>query len=292
MSIRTLMAAIAFLAALFAVELTSPALAQETVDYDRIINLAGRQRMLSQRMAKEAVLITLGVDVEENMRRLRSSRDLFDRTLAGLKDGDESQGLAGTSNANTIASLEEVEAVWALMDDAVTSGLAAGRLSEGQLAVIVDLSPVLLGASEGLVTAFVEEVKTRPIYTVLVEAVNVSGRQRMLSQQMAMQYFLIAHDVDTDRNRQALQESIQHFDRALAGLIDGDPDQRLIAAPTVDIQLQLATVRRLWSEQVSPILFPVLNGEVPSAKAVDDLARLNLDLLREMNRAVEMYEML
>ena len=292
MSIRTLTVAIALVTAFLAIELTPPALAQQSVDYDRAINMAGRQRMLSQRMAKEAILISLGVDVEENMSRLRASRDLFARTLTGLKTGDESQGLAGTSDNNTIESLEEAEAVWAMMDDAVSSGLAAGWFSEDQIALVVDLSPMLLNASEGVVTAYLEEVKTRPIYTVLVEAINVSGRQRMLSQRMAMQYFLIARDVDSDDNRQALQDSIQHFDRALAGLIDGDPDQRLIAAPTVEIQLQLATVRRIWSGQVSPLMYPVLNGNAPSAEAVDELARLNLELLREMNLAVEMYEML
>ena len=292
MSIRTLTVAIAMVAALLAIELTPPAMAQQSVDYDHVINLAGRQRMLSQRMAKEAILISLGVDVEENMDRLRASRDLFDRTLTGLKVGDASQGLAGTSDNNTIESLEEAEAVWALMDDAVSSGLAAGRFSEGQLALVVDLSPMLLSASEGVVTAFLEEVRTRPVHTVLVEAINVSGRQRMLSQRMAMEYFLIARDVDTDTNRRALQESIRHFDRALSGLIDGDPDQRLIAAPTAEIQLQLATVRRIWSGQVSPLLYPVLNGNAPSTEAVHDLARLNLELLREMNLAVEMYEML
>ena len=292
MSIRTLTVAIALVTALLTIELTPPAMAQENADYDHVINLAGRQRMLSQRIAKEAVLISLGVDVEENMGRLRASRDLFDSTLAGLKTGDESQGLVGTSDGNTLQSLEEVEAVWALMDDAVSEGLAAGRFSEGRVALVVELSPMLLSTSESLVTALLEEGKTRPVHTVLIEAINVSGRQRMLSQRMAMQYFLIARDLDTDENRQALQESIQRFDRALAGLIDGDPDQRLIAAPTAEIELQLSNIRRLWSVQVSPLMYPVLNGVSPSTESVDELARLNLELLREMNRAVEMYEML
>lgn len=292
MSIRTLTVAIALVTALLTIDLAPPALAQQNVDYEHVINLAGRQRMLSQRMAKEALLISLGVDVDENMDRLRASRDLFARTLSGLKVGDESQGLAGTSDNNTIESLEEVEAVWAMMDDTVSSGLAAGRFSEGQIALVVELSSLLLSTSEAVVTAFLQEVKTRPIYTVLVEAINISGRQRMLSQRMAMQFLLIARDVETDDNRQALQDSIRRFDRALVGLIDGDPDQRLIAAPTVEIQLQLATVRRLWSGRVSPLMYPVLNGDAPSSEAVDELARLNLELLREMNLAVEMYEML
>ncbi len=292
MSIRTLTVVFALVAALVAVDLTPPAAAQEGVDYDHVINLAGRQRMLSQRMAKEAILVHMGVETEENLRRLRSSRDMFDRTLTGLRSGDESQGLSGTSDGNTLERIEQAEAIWVLMDDVLRSGLDSGRFSEGQVAVLVDLSPMLLSASEDVVTAILEQIETRRVHTVLVEAINVSGRQRMLSQRMAMEYFLIARDFDTDGNRQALRESIESFDRALVGLIDGDPGQRLIAAPTAEIQLQLATVRRIWSGQVSPLLYPVLNGIPPSNDAVDELARLNLELLREMNAAVEMYEML
>lgn len=48
------------------------------------INLAGKQRMLTQKMTKEVLLVKAGIKKEENLKNLRASRDLFHQTLNGL----------------------------------------------------------------------------------------------------------------------------------------------------------------------------------------------------------------
>ena len=278
-------------AALAAYDPSAPA-AAASADYDHIVNLAGRQRMLTQRMAKEAVLIAMDVDRIDNLRRLQESRDLFTRTLAGLRSGDASLDLPGTADPNTAAKLERAELVWSQMDAVLHAGLIAGGFSDQQLGRVIDLSPVLLATSEEVVSAFVAEARKGPIHTVLIEAINVSGRQRMLSQRMAMQFLLIAHGQEQPGSRQALRETADRFEQALRALINGDNELRLIAAPTVDLQLQLASIDGLWSREVAPLIRSIADGATPTPDMVARVARLNLDLLREMNRAVEMYEML
>lgn len=60
-------------------------------DYATYINLAGRQRALSQKMAKETLLIAS--NYEEARASSETTRDLFERTLNGFLVGDPEQGL-------------------------------------------------------------------------------------------------------------------------------------------------------------------------------------------------------
>jgi hypothetical protein len=50
-----------------------------------IIDLSGKQRMLTQKMTKEAFLIKLGIDKESNIKKLKQSSRLFDKTLKGFQ---------------------------------------------------------------------------------------------------------------------------------------------------------------------------------------------------------------
>ncbi len=58
-----------------------------------IVNLAGKQRMLTQKMTKEALAVSRGLEKEEN---LKKTADLFDRTLKGLISGDAELNLPPT----------------------------------------------------------------------------------------------------------------------------------------------------------------------------------------------------
>lgn len=85
--------------------LTGNALIQWTLDQQqadaRLINLAGRQRMLSQQLVKAAqgvVFLESRTDRESSLLELRRSLDLWTSTHEGLRHGDASQGLPGDNS--------------------------------------------------------------------------------------------------------------------------------------------------------------------------------------------------
>ncbi len=83
---------LAFLMALLAVMMAAfagPASAA-TKHFERVLNMTDMQRMLTQKISKETMLIALGVEAERNVRNLQRTRDLFDRTLKGLRVRPES----------------------------------------------------------------------------------------------------------------------------------------------------------------------------------------------------------
>ncbi len=95
-----------------------------------VINVAGRQRMLSQRFAKEALLGTL----------LHQPRPALDRTRAELVEGLAYLAALPLSNADIRRELSATEESWT----AFQSAMASAGTAPGQTAV-AELSEVLLG---------------------------------------------------------------------------------------------------------------------------------------------------
>ncbi|MCP4371929.1 MAG: chemotaxis protein, partial [Deltaproteobacteria bacterium] len=58
-----------------------------------VINLAGKQRMLTQKITKESLALSQGTGTKES---LKKTAELFDKTLKGLKSGDNELGLPPT----------------------------------------------------------------------------------------------------------------------------------------------------------------------------------------------------
>ncbi len=73
------------------------------------INVAGRQRMLSQKMAKEALLVPQGVESRDT---LEKSIKLFEDSHHGLLDGDKAMKLAAANDADVRDQLGKVQSVW------------------------------------------------------------------------------------------------------------------------------------------------------------------------------------
>ncbi len=95
-----------------------------------VINLAGRQRMLTQKMSKEAMAIKAGVAVEENRANLRKTHDLFDRSLKALIHGSSELQLPPTKDLTILEQMNRVQVIWDKFSPAV---LAFTRSSDTDL---------------------------------------------------------------------------------------------------------------------------------------------------------------
>ncbi len=92
-----------------------------------IVNLAGRQRMLSQKMTKEALGVAKDAEDQDlYIKALGGTADLFDRTLGALLDGGETTGSGGdpiilpaTGDAGIRQQLAVVRGIWVPFNVAV-----------------------------------------------------------------------------------------------------------------------------------------------------------------------------
>lgn len=73
-----------------------------------LVDIAGRQRMLIQRMCKEALIIALGVSASETRATLTSVASLFEETQEGLVLGIPAVGIPQLRSMCTMHQMGEV----------------------------------------------------------------------------------------------------------------------------------------------------------------------------------------
>lgn len=262
-------------------------LAVSASEYAVVINLAGRQRMLTQKMSKEMLLVAKGIDADANRASLAKTAQLFDSTLKGLRDGSSELGLPPTESAVTRKQLGKVEKLWASFHAVVKQVVDGGDVDIGKVA---ELNLPLLKNMNTAVRLYEKEAKKATGKSAGV-VINLAGKQRMLTQKMSKEIMLVSLGHDADNNKSNARNTASLFDRTLAGLKDGDSDLELPKTEDAAIRSQLDTVGGLW-QQFKPLVerAGAVGGAPLSTADLEKVASLNLPLLKEMNKAVKMYE--
>ncbi len=96
----------------------------------KVINLAGRQRMLTQRMTKEALLIMAGYNISEPFHK---TKELFGSTLTSLIEGNKELGIPKPKDKALKEQLSKVSDIWGIFQpelDKVVAGASATELKE------------------------------------------------------------------------------------------------------------------------------------------------------------------
>lgn len=112
-------------------------------------------------------------------------------------------------------------------------------------------------------------------------AVNIAGRQRMLSQRLAKEALLVAQQIES---KAVLQKTILLFESSHRKLLMGDKEIGVSAINNEDIRQQFNLVEELWRDYKRSILAFVEKPE-NDALLIHELSPL---VLKEMNKAVVM----
>jgi succinylglutamate desuccinylase len=84
-----------------------------------VVEIADRQRMLIQRMVKEALLIALGHAVETNLENLGSTTSLFADSHVGILNGAVWAGIPELTKMCTFQQMREVSYQWEQFKDLI-----------------------------------------------------------------------------------------------------------------------------------------------------------------------------
>lgn len=270
------------------------AYSQTAEEFGVLINLSGKQRMLTQKMSKEVLLIALDINKTDNLANLKATSNLFDKTLKGLRNGDAELLLPPTSSKRILRQLGKVDSLWSDFYPNIQNIMSDNAVTQEQITAIALQNLPLLKQMNKAVGAYEKEAAKGGLKAApgLAATLNLSGKQRMLTQKMSKEFLLIAYGQDATDNRLSLLETFTLFERTLKGLKDGDETLGLPATSEVTILSQLDTIMTLWKKAKPVFEMSSAQGSTISQEQIISVAGLNLPLLKEMNEAVGMYEKL
>ncbi|SFV61178.1 Nitric oxide-responding transcriptional regulator Dnr (Crp/Fnr family) [hydrothermal vent metagenome] len=223
------------------------------------INKAGKQRMLSQRIMKDYSMVGMNMKYNDPQKELKSSVELFSTTLDELlkfsKDKDEA----------SYKAFQELKSLW----DPLKTELLATPNKEKAVEIYKSVEKLLATAHKATNSiASTSKEKTG-------EIINISGRQRMLSQRLASLYMLKVWGVGMDDAD--LQTSMKEFIAAQKKLEEFPKNSD-------EIKSGLAQVKKDF------MFFKVL-GASKSKKYIPSLiARSSNKITAKMNDITKLYE--
>jgi nitrate/nitrite-specific signal transduction histidine kinase len=233
----------------------------QVLDVNDAINKAGRQRMLSQRMAKAWLALVHRTESTAAQQILDRSMALFDRQLVELK--------SYAPNAELRKTYADLEGAWSEYKAALVGNHPS---RDGASGLLNTDARVLALAHQG--TVQYEAVTSKPVGRL----VNVAGRQRMLSQRMAKYFYAAALKVEPVQAQAEITKARTEFLSAME-LLRNAPEA------TSPIKEQLALADNQW------LFFDMALKEINSAgpKALSDMFVTSENLLSVMDRITGLY---
>ena len=238
-----------------------------------VINIAGKQRMLSQKISKETFFI---VHRHTNdFRELNTAVNLFENSLKDLLYGNDAKGIYAPQNERIKTKLEEVMALWLPFRKEVEALKAGIEEVRPDMEVLTPRIEKLLVLSDNVVQSMVAANLSNV-------HIDLSGRQRMLSQRMGLyvnRYLRSANaqDLLIYADAKAL------YNKTIKGFLD---DNSVKHSP--EVYAIVKETDAYW-EEYGVYLEHIISLESEINKRMEFVYEKNVQLLNAMDEAVWLY---
>ncbi|MFZ6771406.1 type IV pili methyl-accepting chemotaxis transducer N-terminal domain-containing protein [Undibacterium sp. SXout7W] len=236
----------------------------QVVNLGDAINKSGRQRMLSQRLAKAYCQIGLNIETDNSKKILDQSLSLFDRQLVELR--------AFVSTAELRSGLAAMEKNW--LD---YKQLLVGKApNKHDAKTVISLSEDILLMADNSTSQLEKQAGNSAS-----KLVNLAGRQRMLLQRMAKYYQAIQWEVAPSDAISILENTRKEFSVAMNNL-------NAAGSNTAKIKDELMLAQTQW------VFFDAAIKQANDAKthrqSAINVATTSERLLEVMDRVTGLYQ--
>lgn len=233
-----------------------------------LVNLCGRHRMLSQRMATSWCIAARKLSTGSTRGALRKFRNQFENNLTHVT------ALVQSMSPGLQPEIDALAKIWIDYNELLCGHPSAAATPDAAF----DLSEQVLTAADRLTAASAKAAGTPEAHCV-----NIAGRNRMLTARLAKLFLFSDWNVRTAEAKKMMAAARREFDANIAKLSE-------IGADSPEIAAQLAIDTEQWRALTSIIdaspHFQMQHGHAREVLAASD------ELLRHMDTTVKLYERL
>jgi len=230
-----------------------------------LINIAGKQRMLSQRIAKDYLYLVKKIATRKASKQLNSSLKEFFETHKKLIENIHNPDIKNLLDFVTLSS-----------NDLNSTVYKDFTMDNGQL--ILDLSESILEGNQYIVDFLNKSIKSKDS-----DIIATSGEQRMLSERIAKYYIAYQLGLKDKNSVRSMKNTVKKFNDNLNLLIQNSSN-------SPEINKKLAKINKLWkivnkfynNIEVGGLPLIVFNTTDNISKEMDEVTNL---LIASKNRA-------
>ncbi|MEO0917783.1 MAG: type IV pili methyl-accepting chemotaxis transducer N-terminal domain-containing protein [Pseudomonadota bacterium] len=224
------------------------------------VNYSGKLRMLSQRVVATSCNYAAGIDPEKSGPAMHAAMAEFELIVDALEFGNADLGINGEEKRKkTVRRIGMLRDEWSPMASSLVA-VEQGDTSIAQITQIAEVSAPLLDMAKLLVSDLSAQYSDpNAMLQSFAMLVDISGRQRMLTQRMSKNICLVASGVNVDTAKAELAATANLFETSLYALSRGMTEAGIAPPPNADIADGLEVVIDDW-EQLKPFVTAILNG--------------------------------
>lgn len=246
---------------------------QKGISDGYIINIAGKERMLSQKISKEIFIINSQDKFE--FRELDASIEEFQTKLDILRHGNQKLGVAPPNNKKIENQLEVINVKWLEFKKQIEFFKSSIRALDDDKRFLDANNDQMLTLSDRIVKAMVRSGLSG-------EDVDDSGRQRMLTQRMA--YHLMRYTNKWDA--QSYEDFYASFKLYNETILRFYTHPKYKKYP--ELSEEIKKTYAFW-ETYSKHIYSVLSNQGKVVASLNYIATENPKLLEEIDKMVALY---
>lgn len=186
-----------------------------SLTFNKAVNVSGKQRMLTQRMAKIYLYLLDNPEDFKAQKDLKITKLIFEKQLAILEKN--------TKSLLTQEKINKVKKTWKKYKAFLDS-----EPNEADAKRVINTNTTILKFANNVVEAIIVESKgdnhSDDSYLIeedseLKDIINKAGRQRMLSQRLGLYYYANKKNLKTDATEEKLNGVFEELDNALNDLL-------------------------------------------------------------------------
>jgi hypothetical protein len=225
---------------------------EQKAEESKVLNNAFKQRMKTQRMARDTLLIRMDFNRTLYQKKLREDADGFNTKFLNLIDSKKEIALVVKKLPEFAKKIERFKSIWSAfyqnikqLEQDADDKKAVQYIIDNNLKVLEDIDYIFSNFIKFYQSSDKLEKSMTHIKTMLFTQV---GKPRMYISKIVKERLLIKQNIDKEANQKRLQESIENMDRLMKALKEGDKKMELHGTEDRKILEKLTISQQLWEE--------------------------------------------